>query len=387
MVAYSEYSSDARVKNYVDALLDAKWRVHIVSLTESPKLSNTDHVAFHQTVHKYQGDSIYLYLWSYFRFFLISCLHLTKLCFMGECQIVHVHNMPNCIVFAALIPRLFGSRIILDFHDTMPELYMEKFRIGKQSLMCRVLLLEETLSAMLAHELIVTSEVHKKIFLEHGLPSRNMAVVMNLANPRYFTFEHEHAHTTQEAFRFIYHGTLSHRSGLDIALRAFKLAVNRCRYLQLSIIGDGDYRSTLLNLSKQLELDDCVTFSEGLIAVEQLSWHITHADAGLIPSRSDGATASMLPVKLLEYVYMRKPSIVARTTGVQYYFDDAMVCYFDPENVSDLADKIVRVSSDVHYRQSLVDNANRFNDMYNWEAQKHIYLGVIRRGWEDSREA
>ena len=32
-------------------------------------------------------------------------------------DLVHVHNMPDILVFAALVPKVFGAKVVLDLHD------------------------------------------------------------------------------------------------------------------------------------------------------------------------------------------------------------------------------------------------------------------------------
>src|SRR5436853_565805 len=52
-------------------------------------------------------------------FFLLAFRSLTR-----RYHIVHAHNMPDILVFAALVPKICGAKVILDLHDPMPELMM-----------------------------------------------------------------------------------------------------------------------------------------------------------------------------------------------------------------------------------------------------------------------
>ena len=76
---------------------------------------------------KYRGKSGANYILSYFRFTFLAFLECTKLLARKSLDVVHVHNMPNFLVFAGLIPLLAGKPIILDVHDTMVETYAAKF--------------------------------------------------------------------------------------------------------------------------------------------------------------------------------------------------------------------------------------------------------------------
>jgi len=57
-------------------------------------------------------------LWSIFTFLTfwkIAVLHLKH-----KFDVIHVHNMPDFLVFAAFIPKLFGAQVILEVQDVSP---------------------------------------------------------------------------------------------------------------------------------------------------------------------------------------------------------------------------------------------------------------------------
>ncbi len=58
---------------------------------------------------------------------------------------------------------------------------------------------------------------------------------------------------------------------------------------------------------------------------------------------------------------MGTPVIVARTPGVEAYFDDTMVRYFEPDDVDDLADAIRDLFLRSDRRDALVDRSDEFN--------------------------
>jgi glycosyltransferase involved in cell wall biosynthesis len=285
--------------------------------------------------------------------------------------------MPNFIVFSALVPRVFGARVILDLHDTMPELFLAKFGITERHPLYRILVWEERLSACIAHTVVATHMLHKQIFMKHGIPESKIRVIMNLANPTFFHRGGTVRESARSGFRFIYHGTITRRLGLDIALKAFKQATDVYPHISFTIIGDGDALADLLTLSDSLELGDRVTFFRRFLPVEELTPHIQQADAGIVSNRSDPATDFMLPVKLLEYVYMRIPCIAARTPAMLHYFDESMIMMFAPGDVDDLARCMVRLSTDPSLRESLVSSAERFNREHNWESEQQNYLEIL----------
>ncbi len=65
---------------------------------------------------------------------ILSARHLHK-----KYDLVHVHNMPDFLVFAAAVPKLMGSKTILDIHDIVPELYCSKFGISSNSVVFKLI--------------------------------------------------------------------------------------------------------------------------------------------------------------------------------------------------------------------------------------------------------
>ncbi len=85
-------------------------------------------------------------------FFWLPRRRACACCSNGELDVVHVHNLPDFLVFAGLVPRLAGAKVVLDVHDSVPETFATKFS-GCVALW-KALCLEERLSALVAHRVI-----------------------------------------------------------------------------------------------------------------------------------------------------------------------------------------------------------------------------------------
>jgi glycosyltransferase involved in cell wall biosynthesis len=110
-----------------------------------------------------------------------------------------------------------------------------------------------------------------------------------------------------------------------------------------------------------------------------LSQLITSFDLGVVPYRRDVFTDGILPTKLLEYVALGIPALVARTGVISCYFDDNAVEFFEPEDVNDLAQHILRLYRDRSRLTELVNNSGRFNTLYSWSRQKDAYVRFVER--------
>src|SRR5258708_838107 len=152
MLAYAHYINDARIKNYVRTLEDQGHHVDVIALRCDREVAVEERRsgATFRIMSKYQGESTLMYFWSYLEFFVKALVLLAGRSFRHRYDVVHVHNMPNALVFAAIVPKMLGARLMLDVHDLMPVNYMAKFDVKENDVPVRALRLEQRLSALLA---------------------------------------------------------------------------------------------------------------------------------------------------------------------------------------------------------------------------------------------
>jgi len=167
MIAYTDYSTDTRVRREAETLARHENIVRVISLAEGKDGPSTYELrgvtVMEQKVKKYLGKNVPRYFISYIKFFLYAAHTCTKLFMKGQTDIVHVHHMPDFMVFAGIIPRLFSKKLILDIHDSMPETYASKFK-ELTMIFFRFLHLEELLCCKVAHQVICVTHTQRKTF-------------------------------------------------------------------------------------------------------------------------------------------------------------------------------------------------------------------------------
>jgi glycosyltransferase involved in cell wall biosynthesis len=370
--------NDARIKSYVRTLEGQGHRVDVIALKadgESAVEARPAGTIF-RVMSKYQGQSTLMYVWSYLKFFLKSSFLLARRSFRHRYDVVHVHNMPNALVFAAIAPRMLGARLMLDVHDLMTANYMAKFSAGENDLPVKVLKIEQRLSAMFADHVFCADHNQQDYLVEQcGLMRQRVTVLMNLPNEELFrTITTE---KKSEVFRIVYHGTIAHRLGIDLIVKAMAKVADRVP-AELWVYGSGDYLPEVLALSSQLNLDEKVHFSRTFFPVEQIPEIVSGMDLGIIGNRRNLACDRyMLPVKLLEYVYLGVPVVAPRLDVIARYFDDTMVRYYEPENVEQMADSIVELFHNREERERLARTASTFYQKHNIQAQADRYLDLL----------
>ncbi|MCL4218991.1 MAG: glycosyltransferase family 4 protein, partial [Candidatus Hydrogenedentes bacterium] len=371
--SYIVYHRDPRGRRQAEALVDAGHRVIFLSC-QNPGRPATEVVngievrtAFY--LHK-KPNSFVAYLMHYLRFFFVLAWQLTL--HPRKYDLIHIHNMPDFLVLAAWLPRLLGVPVIHDVLDLMPEIYMEKFQCGQNHPAILLMKLQERMATALASHVLTVEERLVDILAGRGTPRSKISVVINLPDERIFKPRPELAPKGPDGrFVVVYHGTLAHRLGLDIAIDAVARAVERIPNLEFRIIGGGEQLEPLQKQAERLGLQDVVTFSGGYVPIDEIPERIADADVGLVPMRQLSATDIILPTKLLEYVLVGIPSIVPRTGTVMRYFDESMVEFFDTGDAESLAKALVAMYENPAKRDALrIAAAEKFLSKYRWSEHK-----------------
>ena len=132
MVAYTLYESDNRVRRYAEVLARAGFEVDVIAQSNQSSVvtgsSTLNGVTIYHMMQRVRNEKN---KWSYLarltRFFSLALWKLSTLHLRRRYDVIHVHNMPDFLVFTAIVPKLTGSKIILDIHDLTPEMFAEKF--------------------------------------------------------------------------------------------------------------------------------------------------------------------------------------------------------------------------------------------------------------------
>jgi len=377
MIAYTNYTTDARVikeaeaavKNgfYVDFLClrreneDQKEQINHVNVTRVKQL-------------RYRGKSNARYMMSYLEF-LIRCLFKISVLFIkNRYGVIHINNMPDFLVFSAIIPKLFGAKIILDIHDPMPTTLLTKFKVNRTSTKYKLLLWQEKLSSKFADRVITVHEpIKQDVLVKDGIPEEKIDVVANFADDKLFHLNN--GYSLKNPIKLIFHGTITERTGLHGVLSALKKIKNKQNF-HFKIIGEGDFSQQLKRLIKQLELQNTVDFENKFYLYDELPGIIKTYHIGLVTYELSPATDYMLPVKMLEYISLGIPFITIPNKAITYYLNDDECFLYDPDNLLSLTDLLDKLSKNpeliLEKREKIIAIRQRF--LWSNEQQKYLRL-------------
>jgi glycosyltransferase involved in cell wall biosynthesis len=372
MIAYTNYVTDARVRREAETLAAAGYHVRCLTTRngDSATQMTVDGVELCELdVPKYRGKSTLEYTASYLRFLIYASITSFRLLLKREVDVVHVHNLPDFLVFAGLVPRLMGRRVVLDVHDSVPETFATKF--SSSPFLHRVLCLEEKVSAFVAHRVICVNQPQRDTLVARGIPSEKTFISMNVPDPKIFgkSMEAETGPPEETTFNLVYHGTMVERLGVDLVIRAVARLRQRDLGVHLHLWGHGDDLENFQQLARQLDLEDRVLFSPKGYPLQELPHRLRTMHLGVVGNRRSVAGDLMLPVKMLEYISLGIPVVVPKLRTIQHYFPDDMVFYYEPEDVESLADCLHRLRCQPDVRRAKALRAHSFLQQHGWEHQ------------------
>ena len=379
VIVYTDYPADTRVRRAAEAFVERGDDVTVIC-PMTPSLGGRTEVAgvrLRPTCSfGYAGTaSPRAYIRRYATFFFAAAARALRLHLSRRFDAVHVHTMPDFLVFAAVGPKMLGAKVLLDVHDLMPELYASKFGLAESHWIIRVLKVVERLSIGFADAAVAVHRPHLDALVAHGNPEDKFTIVMNLPDPA--MFRRRNGGPGPEKFTLIYHGMVGTRNGLDVAVRAVGLIRDQIPGAELRIIGDGDDFDRLRKLVDELDLTATVRLEQGLRPIEDVIPYLERASVGIVPIVDDPFTKYMLPVKLLEYVALGMPVIASSTPTIRAYFSAGMLAFAEPGEADALAARILELYGNPSRRAQLATAADKFTTEHNWPREKTRYYRLI----------
>ena len=380
MVVHEYYPKDFRVRREAETLIQNGYAVDVICLKKIGERfrDNWNKVNIYRLpVKRHRGSPLWVYLLEYGSFTILAFLILSWLFIKKRYDVVHVHNPPDILVLTSLVPSLFGATIIFDIHDRVPLLFQSRFG-NTNNLALKIARLSEKTAVSYANRVIVAVPSYKKMLVNDSIPSSKITVLLNTADEKYFhPMTPEIEEPNDKIIKLFYHGTLLERYGLDVLVEAASLLKKDGIEFTLTIIGEGDFKKTLVELIEKLGIKECVHFGQ-FVLLDHLPREIAKADLCIVPNRKGIFMDNVLPTKLFEYIVMEKPVVVSRTTEVVETFSDNEITYFEPGDAGDLKNKIILFAGN---RNSFKDKVKKAKEKYStiaWSKQQDILAALYK---------
>jgi len=385
VLLYSEYKSDARPRREAEALVKSGMEVDVICLRQNandPKNESLAGVNVRRVPlrHRRKGKMNYLFQYGFFISFCAGILGLRSL--RKRYDLVHVHNMPDVLVFSGLFSKLRGARLLLDLHDPMPELMTTIFGFREKSLPVAILMRTEKLSIWFADQVLTVNLACKRIFSSRSCGADKIEVVMNCPDQEIFTFrapEGSYERRPNKPFVLMYHGSIVERHGLDLAIKALEIVRQTVPEVELRVYGSPTPFLELVRESAEWKkLAGAVTYM-GPKSLEEISAAVVECDIGIIPNRRSIFTEINTPTRIFEYLSRGKPVIAPLAPGITDYFGPEDLFYFELGNVSELADMIEQVYRNPLKVQKILERGQEIYLKHSWNQEKERFLNTVAK--------
>lgn len=378
MLVHNSYETDNRVRRYAEALAKRGDHVDVIALAGGTVPVGSEEISgvtVYRVQHRVRNErGKWSYAWRLLRFLFLSSVFLTRRHRELRYDVVHVHNLPDFLVFAAWYPKLTGTRVILDIHDIVPELFANKFDTKPGDIYFEFLKFVEKASAAFADFVIVSNHLWYEKLVSRAVSKEKCTVFLNHVDSALF-YRRERTRTDDRVI-IIFPGSFQWHQGLDIAIEAFALVRKKVPNAEFHIYGGGDEKNELMELRDRLGLTESVKFC-GSASLEQIADVISNADLGVVPKRADSFGNEAYSTKIMEFMSQGVPVVLSRTKIDNFYFDDSVVRFFVSGDVQALAEAMLEVIENKTLRESLIAGGFRYVELNGWDRRKSEYLGLV----------
>lgn len=151
---------------------------------------------------------------------------------------------------------------------------------------------------------VTTEEVARKVRAHHQLNGTAIELAPNGVDTDLF----QPAETPEPAQRFVYAGNIGPAQDLETVIEAIGLVREDHPDAELVLVGDGETRPRLEQLTRELDLEDAVRFP-GRVPREEIPALYQTATAGLAPLKASPALEYAIPTKAYECMACGVPFI------------------------------------------------------------------------------
>jgi glycosyltransferase involved in cell wall biosynthesis len=384
MVTFSPYPFDPRPRRAIDALVGEGATVDLICLADknAPRREALKGINVLRIPIQHDRRGKFQYAYRYSTFILISALVFALRSLKRRYDLVYVHNMPDILVVSALFPKMLGAKVVLDLHDPMPELMKTIFQVPDESKSVQLLKYIEKWSIARSDLTVTVNIACKRIFSARSCPAEKIAVVMNSPDDRIFPFVEASSngtagHASNKPFVIMYHGSLVERNGLDLAIEALARVRSSVPTAELRVFGARSaFLDRMMDVAQQKNLQDIVHFL-GPRKLEDLVTEIAKCDLGVIPNQRNAFTDINTPTRIFEYLAMGKPVIAPSTPGIQDYFNDESLLFFQSGNADDLAKQIEYAFNHPREMQEIARKSQKVYLEHTWPCERQTLIGRI----------
>jgi len=380
IIRHAYFPDDPTVRKEVYTLLQEGYNVDIICLRKKSQnfIENIRGARIYRVPLSHIRGGILRYIAEYFLSFLMMSCVILLLYFLRRYNFIQVNTMPDFLVFSTFLPKLLGTKILLHLHEPTPELWITKYGTDRLKWLLYMQIKIEQLAIKYADRCFTVTESLRSRFGERGANIKKITVIPNVCEENIFCGNRNfQGHLLKEKFRLVTHGLIENRCGHDLVIKAINDLRVQIPNLQYEIIGEGEYKSKLVKLIRELKCEDIIHLA-GFVDTKELLRRLRSADIGVVAMKKSPYSELIDTTKMYEYIALRIPMIVSRLPVVENNFDESCVMFFEPGNYEDLKRCILKLYLEPEKRNKLAENAYFRYEKIRWDKTKEIYLNAFQ---------
>jgi glycosyltransferase involved in cell wall biosynthesis len=174
--------------------------------------------------------------------------------------------------------------------------------------------------------------------------------------------------------RVLFVGRLHPVKEVQYLLGAMKMVHQELPEAKLILVGDGEEREHLENLTDSLGIRECVEFA-GRVPHERVKDYMNQAEVFVLSSLSEG-----FPVTILEAMACGLPIVATRVGGIPDIIEDGTNGYLvDTMNQEQLAEALLKLLQDEKLRRDISGNNREKAKKYRWDAVAATLEGIYQK--------
>ena len=377
MLLHGHFPGEPRVEAEVRTAVDAGFEVDLIAMRGPGEeaLTIDDGVrCFRLPLEHARGGGIGRVVAEYLGFTLLAGVKAAQVS-GRRYSVVQVHNPPDFLVLAALLPRLRGARVLLDVHDLSSDMFMMRFGDRRGARFAdRLLRLVERAAAVSSDHVVTVHEPYRDELVERGVPGAMVSVVMNSLDERLMPASQAE---NDRGFSVVYHGTITPHYGVGLLVEAASRLRDTIPGLRVDIIGHGDAVPELTARAQSLGLDGVLRITGRSLPQAEVLEFVSGASVGVVPNLPTRLNQFALSTKLLEYVALGVPVVSADLPTIRHHFSDAEMLFFRAGDADALADALAQVAADPDAAAARARAARARYEAYRWDRSAATYRAVL----------
>lgn len=385
MPVYSYYPFDTRVRRAANALSDNGYNVDVICL----RGKDEEKFVIHEGVNVYRLPLVHIrggylrYLYNYGLFFLLSFLMLNSLDRKKNYNVIHVHSLPDFLVFITLFQRKKGKEIVLDLHEAMPEIFAARFDKDLGSKIVKIPIFLERISISFASRVITVNNTIKELYISRGVIKEKITVIMNSPDEKLYLKKDLTEFKTKleldKRFVLVYVGGINYERNIEVIIKAMSKVRQKIPSIFFLLFGHmygqkgEEYKEQLKDLIKKLGLKDKIYFG-GKLEPEEVKSYLDLTDFGVVSYVRNPLTEIAVANKVFEYIALNKPVIVVNLKALHSLLGDDAAIYYKAEDDDDLAAKMLWIHGHKNELKGMIENAHKIYEKCKWEVMRERLL-------------